>query len=527
MSSVASALDYDWKVILLMDRREFNNTGFIDEAKEKIDSFFHGTSPLDRNGTYPLYCESLHLSSADYMFVARKINMRTGRVLEERVLDLIVERKNINDLAQCLILPSKKYAPLTFFEAQMYKLQQCGIARKVFLMEGDENDPNEFYNMGYEKETEKRLLRVKTMRLQLTNGEYHGISIDCTRSKNDSLLYLIDQMVDLKKHFNPLRPPTMTMEDTKKRVDEGMKGATFQEYLRLRKLKGIGDGKAMKVIRDPDNSWDTAFISPACTSKKLKSTLEDRATFYVSPAHTQPQTRVQGANLSAPIVANRCQSECTRRPRQTQTENQNSSGASIRRRDEATVVHAVTSSAVTSSSVATSSGVTSSDQRRKDQAAAATRRRSKNGVNANQPSAQRRKIDIDIDPVSAICERSAHDSASSVLATSTSHRRTDIGIGAKPNVSTRSPLDGIPSQRKGKSYGSYAADVAFRAEFLKAAAQGYEGGSVSSNQGVTRVSNSPSSHLGNNNKGWTCIACTFTNENMCFLVCEICDEERP
>jgi hypothetical protein len=50
---------------------------------------------------------------------------------------------------------------------------------------------------------------------------------------------------------------------------------------------------------------------------------------------------------------------------------------------------------------------------------------------------------------------------------------------------------------------------------------------VSSNQGVTRVSNSPSSPLGNNNKGWTCIACTFTNENMCFLVCEICDEERP
>ena len=200
----------------------------------------------------------------------------------------------------------------------------------------------------------------------------------------------------------------------------------------------------------------------------MKSTLEDRATFYVSPAQTQPQ--VQGANLRAPIVANRCQSECTRNPRQTQTENQNSSGASVRRRDEAKVAHAVTSSSVVTSSVVTSSVVTSSDQRRKDQAAAATRRRSKNGVNVNQPSAQRRKIDIDIDidldPDFALCERSAHESASSVLATSTSHR-ADIGV--KPNVSARSPLDGIPSQRKGNSYGRYAADVAFRAEFLKAA----------------------------------------------------------
>ena len=502
--------DYDWKVILLMDRREFNNTGFIDEAKDRIDRYFHGTSPLDRNGKYPLYCEKQTLSSADYMFVARKIDMQTGRVLEERVLDLIIERKNINDLAQCLIQKSKKYKPLSFFEAQMYKLQQCGIPRKLFLMEGDENDPVEFYNMGDENETEKRLKRVKTMRLQLTNGEYHGISIECTRTKNDSLQYLIDQMVDLKKSFNPLRPPTRTMEDTKKEVDEGMKAATFQEYLRLRKLKGIGDAKAMKAIRDPENSWDAAFISPACTSKKLKSTLEDRATFYVSVA------QVQGANLSAPTVVSQRHSECTRNPHQTQTGNQNSSGASIRRRDEATVVHVP---------VVTSSAVTSNDQRRKDQAAAAIRRRSHNIVNVNQPAAQRRRIDIDIDPVSALCERSANENASSVPATSTSHR-ADIGV--KPNVRTRSPpLDDIPSKRY-QRHGNYVG-----AEFLKATAQGYEGGSVPSNQGVSRAnqgvsraSNTPPSPLGKN-KGWTCIRCTFTNENMCFLVCEICDEERP
>jgi len=98
----------------------------------------------------------------------------------------------------------------------------------------------------------------------------------------------------------------------------------------------------------------------------------------------------------------------------------------------------------------------------------------------------------------------------------------------KPNVRTRSPpLDDIPSKRY-QRHGNYVG-----AEFLKATAQGYEGGSVPSNQGVSRAnqgvsraSNTPPSPLGKN-KGWTCIRCTFTNENMCFLVCEICDEERP
>jgi len=26
---------------------------------------------------------------------------------------------------------------------------------------------------------------------------------------------------------------------------------------------------------------------------------------------------------------------------------------------------------------------------------------------------------------------------------------------------------------------------------------------------------------------WMCSRCTFTNENMCFIVCETCGEERP
>ena len=69
------------------------------------------------------------------MFVARLISKTDNEtILDERVLDLIVERKDVNDLCSCLIQPSKSHPPLQFFEAQMYKLQHCGLENKVFLL---------------------------------------------------------------------------------------------------------------------------------------------------------------------------------------------------------------------------------------------------------------------------------------------------------------------------------------------------------------------------------------------------------
>lgn len=56
--------------------------------------------------------------------------------------------------------------------------------------------------------------------------------------------------------------------------------STFQEYLRLRSQPGIGDVKAMKVIMDPILNWDKHFLSPACTRKKTKASLEDRPSFW-------------------------------------------------------------------------------------------------------------------------------------------------------------------------------------------------------------------------------------------------------
>lgn len=63
----------------------------------------------------------------------------------------------------------------------MYKLQHCGVSKKVFLMEGDEDNPSHFSmysaNTGISThiEQEKRLKRVKTIRLQVEKGEFQGV----------------------------------------------------------------------------------------------------------------------------------------------------------------------------------------------------------------------------------------------------------------------------------------------------------------------------------------------------------------
>ena len=420
----SSANSFDWKIVLLMDLREFGSaTGISDVVKDKVDKYFHGRSPVDR--VYPLYCEKLTLVSADYMFVARKIDLATGRVLEERVLDLIIERKNINDLQQCLILPSKKYKPIGFFEAQMYKLQQCDIPNKLFLLEGDEDNPREFKNMGNPGETDKRLKRVKTLRLQIENGEYDGISIVCTRNQHDSVQYFIDQMIEMKERFdsNPFQFPTRTMASVKNHINERMKNATFQEYLRLRSLKGIGDAKAMKSIKDPEKSWDKLFVSPACVSKKStrKSTLEDKATFYVSPR----------SSATATATRSQSQSQTTRRSTNTQ----------IRRRKNP-------------------SGTSGSNK-----SASAPNRRRK--TNPSSPTKKQKTFNLTIRyPLDDIVGH----------------------VSSQPNAFT-SPVHAV------------------------------------SPPASTSTSTSTTIRRPNRN-GWTCQTCTFITENECFLVCEVCGEER-
>ena len=85
-------------------------------------------------------------------------------------------------------------------------------------------------------------------RMQLEKGEFQGVDLICTRNRSDTVKYLIHQLYIFQRSFDPRRPPTKTREQLKLHIDKQMKSTTFLEYLRLRKIPGIGDAKAMKVI---------------------------------------------------------------------------------------------------------------------------------------------------------------------------------------------------------------------------------------------------------------------------------------
>lgn len=90
-----------WKVVLLMDHREFGirdpaKMNYLQSVQSKINIKFGSGS-----------AEIVALPSADYLFVARLISHDNGMVIDERVFDMIIERKDVNDLAQGLIVDSK------------------------------------------------------------------------------------------------------------------------------------------------------------------------------------------------------------------------------------------------------------------------------------------------------------------------------------------------------------------------------------------------------------------------------------
>ncbi|KAL9190441.1 hypothetical protein ACHAXT_007652 [Thalassiosira profunda] len=265
-----------WRLVLLMDHREFGcANNFLQMVEQKMNDHFGGKC-----------AEITTLASADYLYVARLISDDTGEILDERVMDLVIERKAVQDACQCLIADSKKYKPLSFFEAQMYKMQHSGVSKKIFLMEGDEHKTKNFFS-GCKGQREKdiRMKRVKTLRLQLANGEFKGVELVCTKNRWDSIKWLIQQLNSFQQSFDPRRPPTKTREQLKHHINEQMKAPTFLEYLRLRSIPGIGDAKAMKVIMDPTLDWDKSFLSPS-SSKTSKATLQDRAAFWKPPSGT-------------------------------------------------------------------------------------------------------------------------------------------------------------------------------------------------------------------------------------------------
>lgn len=95
-------IDGAWRIVLLMDHREFGCANkFLNTVQTRINKQLGGK-----------FAEITTLPSADYMFVSRLISNATGEVMDERVLDMVIERKNVKDVCQCLISDSKSECDL-------------------------------------------------------------------------------------------------------------------------------------------------------------------------------------------------------------------------------------------------------------------------------------------------------------------------------------------------------------------------------------------------------------------------------
>lgn len=293
--------DYEYRVMLLMDHREFGlrkndakaHQNQLKEFERLINKAFNGT-----------VCEIVALKSADYQFVVRKISKATGQTVDTRLLELIIERKDVGDLASCLINKSKTHAPLSSFQAQMYKLIHCGIKRKIFLMEGNEDNFNWLTKDGKPASIEEkrlRRLRIKTTRLLVEAGRFQGVKLVCTRSPCKTRKFLIHQMKLFMESFHPRDFSSMkTMVQFKDHVNKQMKDPTFLKYIALRKQPRIGDITAMKIIKDPNEPWDKSFVSPCLKHDDIRADIKDEATYWDSrTASTQQESAPDTAASSS------------------------------------------------------------------------------------------------------------------------------------------------------------------------------------------------------------------------------------
>jgi len=104
----------NWEIVLLIDSRER-----FRQDREFISKQFKKLKVL---------CETRTLALGDFLWVARG---RVGSRKVERILDCVVERKRVSDLASSI--KDRRY------ESQKYRLGLSGFNRIIYLIEGNPN----------------------------------------------------------------------------------------------------------------------------------------------------------------------------------------------------------------------------------------------------------------------------------------------------------------------------------------------------------------------------------------------------
>ena len=266
-----------WKVVLCMDFQEHNGTRKKEAIMEQINGHFRGTNPVDH--VYGTYCEignsvagTQKLPVGDYMFVARKVNS-TGKVLEEKVLNVLIERKSTENVMVSIQKESRRHRPLKEIEVQLRQMQYCGIDHRIFLLEGDED------RSGLDTQQRKA---VKTFRMYLNTGEFGGVQeLVCTETHEDTVAYLIEMLQLMTSRFardphNSVSPAS-SFGNVKEAVKRAMHDRSFLEYKEQRAKPGIGDKRAVQELRKRGYH---DFVSP-CIRRNTKADYpNERARMY-------------------------------------------------------------------------------------------------------------------------------------------------------------------------------------------------------------------------------------------------------
>jgi ERCC4-type nuclease len=146
-----NADDNNMEIVLLIDQREKRNNndlGFFENhlRQRKIN------------------CECAVLPVGDFLWIKR--NRQTG---EEWVLDYIIERKGVDDLASSIID--------TRYEEQKFRLGQCGLTHLIYLVEG---------NISHVRNMPPESLKNALIETQVMNG----FKVQRCRNEDDSIAFL-------------------------------------------------------------------------------------------------------------------------------------------------------------------------------------------------------------------------------------------------------------------------------------------------------------------------------------------------
>ena len=195
------------EVVLLIDSRE---------KRSNHDLGFFENHLRQRN----VSCECAVLPVGDFLWIKR--NHQTG---EEWVLDFIVERKAVDDLASSIV--DSRY------EEQKYRLGQCGLTHLIYLVEG---------NVTHVRNMPPESLKSALVETQVMNG----FKVQRCRNEDDSIAFL-SSMHKSVVASNPI--PIITFQAFKKRSSKPIQSIGHVFGKQLTQIMYVSGIKAQKILQ--------------------------------------------------------------------------------------------------------------------------------------------------------------------------------------------------------------------------------------------------------------------------------------